>query len=161
MLRNAISNHFSLSYAFLTKKSISLKNQHISEWPKKGRIFNKKVLNNYNLRTIFTIVHNFSIEIMKMFGISWKSCTITCHCSPGSDRKQFTFLILGHQIFQDRGIIDKCVQCSGIKMDPINLDLHMYSTNIFSIFGLSINDVTHLRGRGICQKVTLLHKPIQ
>ena len=81
---------------------------------------------------------------MKMFGISWKSCTITCHCSPGSDRKQFTFLILGHQIFQDRGIIDKCVQCSGIKMDPINLDLHMYSTNIFSIWGQSINDVTHL-----------------
>ena len=83
---------------------------------------------------------------MKMFGISWKSCTITCHCSPGSDRKQFTFLILGHQIFQDRGIIDKCVQCSGIKMDPINLDLHMYSTNIFSIWGLSINDDTHLGG---------------
>ena len=145
MLRNAISNHFSLSYAFLTKKSIFLKNQHISEWPKKEEYFIRKYLIiKYNLRTIFTIVHNFSIEIMKMFGISWKSCTITCHCSPGSDRKQFTFLILGHQIFQDRGIIDKCVQCSGIKMDPINLDLHMYSTNIFSIWGRSINDVTHL-----------------
>ena len=146
MLRNAISNHFSLSYAFLTKK-INLSEKLAYFWvAKKGRIFYKKVLNNYNLLTIFTIVHNFSIEIMKMFGISWKSCTITCHCSPGSDRKQFTFLILGHQIFQDRGIIDKCVQCSGIKMDPINLDLHMYSTNIFSIWGLSINDVTHLRG---------------
>ena len=148
MLRNAISNHFSLSYAFLTKKSIFLKNQHISEWPKKRKNIQLGSINNYNLHTIFTIVHNFSIEIMKMFGISWKSCTITCHCSPGSDRKQFTFLILGHQIFQDRGIIDKCVQCSGIKMDPINLDLHMYSTNIFSIWGLFkfINDVTHLGG---------------
>ena len=85
------------------------------------------------VHTIFTIIHNFSIEIMKMFGISWKSGTITRHCSPGSDSKQFTFFILGHQIFQDRGIIDKCVQCSGIKIDPINLDLHMKYIGICNI----------------------------
>ena len=45
MLRNAISNHFSLSYAFLTKK-INLSEKLAYFWvAKKGRIFYKKVLN--------------------------------------------------------------------------------------------------------------------
>ena len=30
----------------------------------------------------------------------------------------------------------------------------------YFVSGLSINDVTHLGMRGICQKVMLLHKPI-
>lgn len=62
--------------------------------------------------TILTVIHDFPVKIMEMFGIARKGCSIACHGSPSTNGKQFALFVLSYQIFQNSGIVNKCIQLS-------------------------------------------------
>ena len=70
-----------------------------------------------NVLTVFAVLHNFSVKLLKMFWISWKSCAIACHGVPRSNREQFTFLIVSDQVFENCSIIDKCTEFTANKLE--------------------------------------------
>lgn len=64
----------------------------------------------YAQLTIFTIIHDFPVEIVEMLRISWESCSIASHGIPRTHREQFALFILSYEILQHRSVVDKCIQ---------------------------------------------------